>query len=72
MVWMIGKRKLLKFRTVIYIGTPELELKWLPEHLEYAYLANWEKLPMMISTDLDVEHNISISMSVGEKVGRGM
>nr|GFA92435.1 reverse transcriptase domain-containing protein [Tanacetum cinerariifolium] len=34
---------------------PELELKELPSHLEYAYLEGVDKLPVIISKDLKVD-----------------
>nr|GFB94316.1 reverse transcriptase domain-containing protein [Tanacetum cinerariifolium] len=34
---------------------PELELKSLPSHLEYAYLEGTDKLPVIISKDLKVD-----------------
>nr|GFB94749.1 reverse transcriptase domain-containing protein [Tanacetum cinerariifolium] len=34
---------------------PELELKYLPSHLEYAYLEGVDKLPVIISKDLNVD-----------------
>nr|GEY49369.1 reverse transcriptase domain-containing protein [Tanacetum cinerariifolium] len=34
---------------------PELELKVLPSHLEYAYLEDVDKLPVIISKDLKVD-----------------
>nr|GFC46409.1 reverse transcriptase domain-containing protein [Tanacetum cinerariifolium] len=34
---------------------PELELKELPSHLEYAYLEGLDKLPVIIAKDLKVD-----------------
>nr|GFD48361.1 reverse transcriptase domain-containing protein [Tanacetum cinerariifolium] len=41
--------------------TPELELKELPSHLEYAFLEDTNKLPVMIAKDLkDVKKAVSV------------
>nr|GEW18974.1 reverse transcriptase domain-containing protein [Tanacetum cinerariifolium] len=39
---------------------PELELKYLPSHLEYAYLEGVDKLPVIIAKDLKVNENESL------------
>jgi len=38
------------------IQPPSLELKPLPEHLKYAYLDDAQKLPVIISSSLSLEH----------------
>nr|GEZ32158.1 reverse transcriptase domain-containing protein [Tanacetum cinerariifolium] len=39
---------------------PELELKDLPPHLEYAYLERTDKLPVIISKELKDEENVAL------------
>ncbi|GJV03557.1 reverse transcriptase domain-containing protein [Tanacetum coccineum] len=45
---------------------PELELKDLPSHLEYAFLEGTGKLPVIISKDLKNEEKADLLKSVGE------
>nr|GEV78226.1 hypothetical protein [Tanacetum cinerariifolium] len=40
----------------------EVELKYLPPHLEYAFLEGDEKLPVIIAKDLSVEEKIALIM----------
>ncbi|GKB35021.1 hypothetical protein Tco_0879963, partial [Tanacetum coccineum] len=40
---------------------PEIELKELPSHLEYAFLAGNNKLPVIISKDLSLEEKTSLN-----------
>nr|GEY42612.1 DNA-directed DNA polymerase [Tanacetum cinerariifolium] len=39
---------------------PELELKELPSHLEYAYLEGADKLPVIISKDLKIDEKVAL------------
>ncbi|GKC62955.1 hypothetical protein Tco_1095553, partial [Tanacetum coccineum] len=41
---------------------PEVELKDLPPHLEYAFLEGDDKLPVIISKDLSVEEKVALIM----------
>nr|GEY18852.1 reverse transcriptase domain-containing protein [Tanacetum cinerariifolium] len=41
---------------------PEVELKDLPPHLEYAFLAGDDKLPVIIAKDLSVEEKTALIM----------
>nr|GEW16419.1 reverse transcriptase domain-containing protein [Tanacetum cinerariifolium] len=47
----LKQRELAKAKSSIE-ETPELELKYLPSHLEYAYLEGVDKLPVIIAKDL--------------------
>nr|GEW47314.1 reverse transcriptase domain-containing protein [Tanacetum cinerariifolium] len=49
-------------------GPPELELKELPSHLEYAFLENYNKLPVIIAKDLkDVKKEALIKILKSQK-----
>nr|GEV60880.1 reverse transcriptase domain-containing protein [Tanacetum cinerariifolium] len=39
---------------------PELELKYLPSHLEYAYLESTDKLPVIIAKDLKYDEKVAL------------
>nr|GEV90950.1 reverse transcriptase domain-containing protein [Tanacetum cinerariifolium] len=45
---------------------PEVELKDLPPHLEYAFLEGDKKLPVIIAKDLSVEEKTDLIMSLGK------
>nr|GEU94822.1 reverse transcriptase domain-containing protein [Tanacetum cinerariifolium] len=45
---------------------PEVELKDLPPHLEYAFLEGDNKFPVIISKDLSVEEKAALIKSLGE------
>nr|GEW37596.1 reverse transcriptase domain-containing protein [Tanacetum cinerariifolium] len=47
---------------------PELELKDLPSHLEYAYLEGVDKLPVIIAKDLKDDEKESLLKSVGKPI----
>ncbi|KAJ9536293.1 hypothetical protein OSB04_un000539 [Centaurea solstitialis] len=48
------------------VQQPELELKPLPSHLKYAYLLEGEKLPVIISSKLDLEQEKKLLRLLGE------